>query len=152
MIERTNVQLSQAGMVDRGRFTNATLRAIQDGESWVYAILTKQGAIKIGVTTNLADRKRGIGLGGTSRVLACRPGDLALERDIHHSLDDHRILGYREYYYPVPDVLAKANWMLSWWGDLKPINRHYIPRLSECTFHREVMEREAAQRARTISG
>lgn len=146
MHEVTSEWLSGIGMVDNGRFRLATLKAIQNDEPWVYSILTRQGAIKFGFTHNLAVRKKGIKLGGTSRILACRPGSLALERDIHASLREHRILGYREYYYPVPEVIAKANWMLSYWPGLKPINRHYIPRLSECTFHREVQEREAAMR------
>ena len=136
------------GMVDGGRFRLRTLEAIQDGEPYVYSILTRQGAIKFGFTHNLAVRKRGIKLGGTSRILAFRPGDLALERDIHQSLTEHRIYGYREYYYPTKPVIAKANWILSYWGGLKPINRHYIPRLADCTFHREVQDREAADRRR----
>jgi hypothetical protein len=46
----------------------------------------------------------------------------------------------------VAEVLAKANWMRSYWGNIKPINRRELPRLADCTFHAEVMEREAALR------
>lgn len=145
MIESTNEFL--LGMTGHGRFSQVkVLRELQQDEQYIYAILTREGAIKIGITTDLATRKRGIKFGGTRRILAFRPGDIVMERDIHASLSDHRIYGVREYYYPVPGVIAKVNWMCESFG-LPLINRHHLPRLSECTFHRRVMEQQARDAA-----
>jgi hypothetical protein len=141
MIERTSEY--RLGMADHGRFSQfQTLQEIQQGEVYVYAILTHEGAIKIGSTTNLAQRKRGIRFGGPRKLMGFIPGDLALERDVQASIEEHRIPGTLEYFYPLKPVLAKANWMRAYWG-IEPLPTHYLPRLSECTFHRRVMERRA---------
>jgi hypothetical protein len=133
MIERTNPE--RLGMVDAGRFSwGLTLRQIQQGELFVYAILTREGAIKIGSTTDLATRKRGIKFGGTKKIMGFRPGDLDMERGIQATLYEYLIPGAREYFYPVKPALAKANWMRSYWG-IEPLPNRYLPRLSECTFH-----------------
>lgn len=131
------------GMADRGRFSRAgTLRALQDGEQFVYAILTREGAVKIGVTTDLGTRVRGIRFGGTKKIMGFIPGDLTLERDVQASLEEHRIYGTLEYFYPVKPVLAKANWMRAYWG-IEPLPTHYLPRLADCTFHARVMTAQA---------
>ncbi len=126
------------GMADRGKFSQAgVLEAIQQGESFVYAILTKELAVKVGVTTNLADRKNGIGFGGTKKIMGFRPGDYSLEQEIHAELEEHRIPGTREYYYPMKPVLFKANWMREYWG-IEPLPTHYLPRVWQAKFHRRV--------------
>jgi hypothetical protein len=145
MIERTSGH--RLGMADHGRFSQfQTLQEIQQGEQWVYAILTREGAIKIGITTDLAQRKRGIRFGGPRKIMGFCPGDLQLERDIQAAVEDHRIYGTREYFYPRKPVLAKANWMRAYW-DIEPLPTHYLPRLSECTFHGRVLEAEAHGRS-----
>jgi len=134
---------SALGMADRGRFSQtAVLRELQQGEQFVYAILTREGAIKIGITTNLSVRKRGIKFGGARKIMGFRPGDLTMERDIQASLEEHKIFGTREYFYPRKPVLVKANWMREYWG-VDPLPTHYLPRMSECTFHRRVAEAQA---------
>ena len=142
MFESSNEQF--LGMVDHGRFNQVSLlRELQQGQPLVYAIETREGAIKIGVTNDLAMRKRTIKFGGTRRILAFKPGDLSVERGIHSTLDECRIFGTREYYYPAAEVLAAVNWMREYWG-LRPIPRRQMPRLANCTFHRRVMEAQAA--------
>lgn len=138
MIESTNART--LGMVDRGRFApQPTLRAMQQGELWVYTILTREGAIKVGSTTDLAARRRGIGFGGTKKVMGFIPGDLVMERDIQASAAEWLIPGTREYFYPTKLLLQKANWMRAYWG-IEPLPGGYLPRFAECTFHRRVME------------
>ncbi len=140
MIERSDYGW---GMVDHGRFKpEQTLRAMQNGEVWVYAILTRQGAIKLGSTTDLATRKRGIKLGGTKKIMGFIPGDLKLERDVQASVAEYLIPGTREYYYPVKPLLQKANWMRAYWG-IEPLPTHYLPRLARCTFHTAVITAES---------
>jgi hypothetical protein len=131
---------SWLGMTDHGQFSRpAVLRALQEQESFVYTILTREGAIKVGVTTNLADRMRGIKFGGTRKLMGFIPGDIRLERDIQASVAEHLIPGTREYFYPMKPLLQKANWMRDYWG-IEPLPGAYLPRLAECTFHRRVME------------
>ena len=70
------------------------------------------------------------------------PGDITMERDIQGALEEHRIWGTREYFYPVKSVLIKANWMRAYWG-IEPLPTHFLPRLSDCTFHARVAVAQA---------
>lgn len=108
---------------------NDILRVIQSGETFVYAMLTRQGALKIGVSKNLAQRKTSIGFGGFERYLAFHPGDYAVEQTIHLAMSaDIRIGTHREYYYPVWDlVLPTVNQMREVMG-VKALNRRDLPR------------------------
>lgn len=131
-----------AGMVS-GRISQRwLLDQIQRGESFVYAAITREGAVKVGVSTNLMNRKKNIEFGGTSHFIAMRPGDRADEKDLHRRLAEHRIAGTREYYYPYPEILPVINEMREWMG-LRPLRRKALPRLARCTFHRRVMEARA---------
>lgn len=134
---------SVLGMTDHGRFSRVkTLQAIQRGEVWVYMLITREGAIKVGSTRDLAVRTRGIKFGGTKKIMGFIPGDLDLERSIQYALAEHRIPGTREYFYPLKPVLAKANWMRAYWG-IEPLPTHYLPRMSRLKFHRRVIDAEA---------
>jgi hypothetical protein len=119
------------------------LRALQRGEWFVYSILTRSGAIKVGATRDLASRKHSIKFGGTERILGFMPGDLGDESRLHDRLNAVRIPGTREYYYPQVGVLPVVNEMREQMG-LLPLRRRDLPRMADCTFHRRVMEAEAA--------
>lgn len=122
------------------------LESIQRGESFVYALITRELAVKIGVSTNLMNRKGAVGFGGGERFVGFMPGDFAVEQRIHRSLDEPglRIYGTREYYYPLPGVLPAINEMREWMG-LRPFRRRELPRPSQCTFHGRVIQREATE-------
>lgn len=122
---------------------SSVLRNIQQGEWFLYSILTRSGAIKIGATQDLATRKNGIKLGGTERILGFCPGDLGDEFRLHERLVEYRIPGTREYYYPVPGVLPVINDMRESLN-LRPLRRRDLPRLADCTFHRRVMDAEVS--------
>jgi hypothetical protein len=77
----------------------------------VYALRLDGGVIKIGFTTNLADRERTVRsrFGSTSsEVLAFQPGTYDQEQAIHARLAEHRVHG-REYYRATPAVLSEVN-------------------------------------------
>lgn len=94
------------------------LRAIQADGLLIYAVLTKDGLVKIGATRDLAQRRHRIN-GGTAQILAIKPGTRADELAIHHSLRGHAVEG-REYYLPTPAVLKIVNAMRAPLG-LEPI-------------------------------
>lgn len=108
---------------------NAILRMIQQDDRHVYALLTRDGAIKIGVTWQLDARKYHIAFGGVQQYLGFIPGDYADEQDIHNAMaDDVRIPGHREYYYPLYEhVLAPINAMRQVMG-IPLLNRRDLPR------------------------
>jgi hypothetical protein len=82
---------------------SAALKAV--GEV-VYANLMADGTVKIGWTRDLYHRLRCFPPG--SRLLAFRVGDHQDELDIHHGLKAHVARG-REYYHPLPEVVALIN-------------------------------------------
>jgi len=125
------------------------LESIQRGDPFVYALITRENAVKIGRSTNLMNRKSGIDFGGVERFVGYMPGNFEAERRIHRSLDDAdvRIYGTREYYWPLPGVLPPINEMREWMG-IRPLRRRELPRPSTCTFNRRVMERLATDLAR----
>lgn len=116
--------------VTAGRVTNnELLRLIQQDEPFVYALLTGHGALKIGFSTNLAQRKTSIDYGGFGRFLAMHPGTYADEQAIHRRMSaDIRIDMRREYYYPIWDlVLPTVNAMRDRMG-VNALNRRDLPR------------------------
>lgn len=133
----------RSGGTDAARINGSkVLRDIQRGEWFVYAILTRSGAVKIGATRDLATRKNGIKFGGTERILGFCPGDLGDEFRLHERLDEFRIPGTREYYYPVPGILPVVN-EIRGWTQARPLRRRDLPRVASCTFHRHIMEARA---------
>ena len=74
----------------------------------VYAIRLPGDTIKIGWTTNLAQRKRSWRLRDNHGILAIKPGTYAEEQAIHARLTPYRKHG-AEYYRPTPEVLAEVN-------------------------------------------
>lgn len=75
--------------------------------SVVYAVQFRDGTIKIGCTTQLADRHRHFrGKGGV--IVGFCVGDMDDEREIHLRLRPHLAHG-REYYNPTPQVLEVVN-------------------------------------------
>ena len=105
------------------------LNLIQQGESHVYALLTRDGAVKIGVSCQLAVRKTHMAFGGFERFLAFVPGDYEREQVIHAAMpDDLRIGSHWEYYYPLHEhVLPVVNPMRDAMG-MPPLNRRDLPR------------------------
>lgn len=91
------------------------VRALQAGHHVIYALRLRDGIIKIGCCKDLANRSSGLG----GQILAFREGDFAEELEIHRSLIEHRAHG-REYYHPVPAVIAVVNEMRQHF-DLPPL-------------------------------
>lgn len=91
------------------RHRNENIRALQSLGPLIYAVRTKDGLVKIGVTTDLIERMKHI-KGGTAELLALKPGTMADEQAIHRSLKGHASEG-REYYLPTPSVLRVVNTM-----------------------------------------
>lgn len=72
----------------------------------VYAIRTGNGLIKIGHTVNLVERFQHMAKrDGAREILGFRLGTYADEQDLHARLRSHLHHG-REWYYPVPEVMA----------------------------------------------
>ena len=78
----------------------------------VYALRLSDGVIKIGFTRNLESREHGVRRqsGNATELLAFQPGTYDDEQAIHARLTEHVAHG-REYYHPVPEVLAAVNEM-----------------------------------------
>lgn len=84
---------------------HAAIELVTRGMSVVYAIRMPGGAIKIGVTTNLANRVRTL----HGQILAFMPGDHADEQAIHQRLRPFRAYG-NEFYRPqAREVWAEVN-------------------------------------------
>jgi len=81
----------------------------------VYAVRVGD-RIKIGYTSNLYRRLKKFGV---HDVLAFRPGTFDTELEIHHRLSAYAVEG-REWYAPVPEVLAVVNEMRAVLG-LEPV-------------------------------
>ena len=75
----------------------------------VYAIRCKDGAIKIGHTTDYAMRRRSFDT-RPGATLALMPGTVEDEQEIHERLIAHRAHG-QEYYHETPEVVAVVNEM-----------------------------------------
>lgn len=122
------------------------IESMQQGEQFVYALITREGSVKIGCSSNLMNRKSGIGFGGVKHFIGWQPGGFPDERAIHEALTEHRIYGTREYYYPVPELLPTINAMRGWMG-IRPMRKRDLPRLASCTFHGRVIARQVAEGA-----
>ena len=138
----SNMHNRTAGMTGTRISQRLMLDAIQQGEQFVYSLITREGAVKIGCSSNLMNRKKTIGFGGVRHFVGFRPGGFAEERAIHRTLGEHRIFGSREYYYPVVGLLPAINDMREWMG-VEPLTRRDLPRLASCKFHRRVQELQA---------
>ena len=77
----------------------------QSGEL-LYAARMPDGVIKIGWTANLQRRAAAFPAG--FQFLAIKPGTRADELAVHRSLAGHAVQG-REWYPPIPEVLAVVN-------------------------------------------
>lgn len=75
----------------------------------IYAVRLADGTIKIGCSSNFAQRLRSFRSQG-GEVLGFRAGDFDDEAAIHDTLIDHRARG-REYYHPTSPVLDVVNQM-----------------------------------------
>jgi hypothetical protein len=79
---------------------------------WVYAHRRKDGAIKIGWSSNVRQRVAALG-GGRRSLLGMRVGTMADEKALHTRLAAHLIPGTlnHEHYRADPEVLAEvASW------------------------------------------
>lgn len=97
--------LALGGMHSKAPGKRAAIAAIQNGEPFLYGLTTRQGAVKIGISTNIGLRLGNIGYGGTDRLLAFRPGDRTEEQAIHNQLAPYALPYEREYYYPTNEVM-----------------------------------------------
>lgn len=108
---------------------DALLDVIQQGQSHIYALVTKHGAIKVGVSRTLSTRKTHMEFGGFDRFLAFTPGDYCREQEIHASLPNElRIAGHREYYYPMHEHLLPIVNEMRAEMNLPALNRRDLPR------------------------
>jgi hypothetical protein len=130
-----------AGMRSRRPSQTWLLGLIQRDEPFVYALQTRENAIKVGCTGDLMQRKRTIGFGGSAHFLGFMPGDFEVERALHERLGGHRIPGSLEYYYPHHGILPVLNEMRAWMN-LAPLTRRDLPRVASCTFHGRVLRAE----------
>jgi predicted GIY-YIG superfamily endonuclease len=97
------------GMCSKRPGRRAALRAIQLGEPFLYCLSTRQGALKFGISRDVAMRIGShIKFGGTDRLLAFRPGTLAEEQAIHERLAPYALPYEREYFYPTDEVMDVA--------------------------------------------
>lgn len=80
------------------------IRALQGDQLVVYAVQQSDGVIKIGCTSNLAQRRSYL----DGELLAFRFGDFDAERGVHQTLRSSVAHG-DEYYHPTPEVLAVVN-------------------------------------------
>lgn len=90
------------------RDRNEALAAICAGRSTIYAARCPDGIIKIGYSTNLAQRISQ--LVPKVDLIGFQFGDYFAEQAIHAGLVAHRARG-REWYHPVPEVLSVVNGM-----------------------------------------
>lgn len=88
------------------------LRALQGDAQVLYALRLTDGTIKIGCTSNLAQRHRSY---PGAQILAFMPGDFEDEAAIHESLREYRARGW-EYYHASPEVIAVVNAMRDEFG------------------------------------
>jgi hypothetical protein len=79
----------------------------RDLGSCVYFIRCKDGLIKIGWTSDLAQRKRSFG-SGWQHILAVLPGDSDDERRLHKQFAAHLARG-REYFTAAPELVEHIN-------------------------------------------
>ena len=87
------------------------LQTLQGDRLMLYAMRTSDGLIKIGCSSNVAQRHYEFG----KDFLALRFGDFDDEAATHERLKPHRARG-REQYHPVEAVLAVVNEMRAEFG------------------------------------
>jgi len=96
-------------LIDRPVLDEMTpVQAMKAIGSVVYAIRFDDGSVKIGWTSDLAQRKRTWRIRGNDGILAVMPGSVEDEQAIHERLIPHRHHGV-EYYHQTPEVLAEVN-------------------------------------------
>jgi len=96
----------------RGHDRAEAIRAIQQGHPMLYALRLSDGAIKIGCSRDIANRRRQF---RGSEVLGVRFGEEDEEQAIHATLVPHRARAW-EYYHPTPAVMAVVNQMRDEFG------------------------------------
>lgn len=74
----------------------------------IYFVRMPDKAIKIGTTTNLAQRRSQLGVEWRD-ILAIEPGSYAEEHAWHVRMKAHRVDGHRELFHPHAEVLAAIN-------------------------------------------
>ena len=82
----------------------------------VYAVKMPGGIVKIGYTTNPANRIQSLGLGAKSLLAMLFNGTLADEQAIHARLEGHAVKGHEWYSDTDPDVIAVVNEMRATMG------------------------------------
>jgi len=82
----------------------------------VYAVKIPGGIIKIGYTTNPANRVQSLGLGSKSLLAMLFNGTRADEQAIHARLKGHAVKGLEWYSDTDPDVIAVVNEMRATMG------------------------------------
>lgn len=98
-----------AAEAKRSRRT-AISTAMKDIGPVVYGVLTTDGLIKFGYSTNLPNRlyAYGIGVHNAKRLLMVRSGSLVDEQIIHERFARHVAHG-REFFYPVREIFDYIN-------------------------------------------
>ena len=97
-----------ADTIDRPTVKPTAVQAMKAIGPVVYAIRFEDGSVKIGWTSDLAQRKRTWRIRGNDGLLAVMPGSIDDEQAIHGRLVPHRHHGH-EYYHQTPEVLAEVN-------------------------------------------
>ena len=82
----------------------------------VYAVKMPGGIIKIGYTSNPANRVQSLGLGSKALLAMILNGTLADEQAIHARLSGHAVKGREWYSATDPDVIAVVNDMRATMG------------------------------------
>lgn len=91
----------------KGNTPSTPIEASKDLGACVYFVRTRDGLIKIGYTTQIHNRRHGLGI-EWGDILAVMPGTLAHEKACHAMYAEHLARG-REYFHPHPDLLAHIN-------------------------------------------
>lgn len=104
---RPGGKMSDAGWRDTTDDIASRAQIAKECGPVIYAIKLRDGMVKIGHTTDIANRVHAYDC-GFDGLLALKPGTLQDEQAIHATLVAHRAMG-REYYHPTPEVLAVVN-------------------------------------------
>jgi outer membrane protein assembly factor BamB len=94
---------------DRWRKKLREMQRAVAGSHVVYFIQRADGLVKIGFTTDLSTRLSAhAGAQGPIVLLGLRAGGRLVEGELHRKFRNH-LAEAREWFYPVPQVLAEAN-------------------------------------------
>jgi hypothetical protein len=105
--DHIRARMKRPGPTEADSRKRAIYEALQDLGDVVYVIRCPDGAIKIGYTGSLLERRRDHGV-PFDQILAVLPGSYELEQELHRRFRDHRAHG-REYYHPHPDLFDFIN-------------------------------------------